>query len=101
MIVDERAVDAERELYVVEVQASGVEQEFQKQKESADTLSSNAIHLAIKLREASEWVASMHQQMIDARQAKVKAIVSAKAKVANLKKRFHAKIKDLKEDDND
>lgn len=51
-----------------------------------DILFRNAKHSAIKLREASKWVASICSKMTDARQREVEAITKAKAKVLNLKR---------------
>lgn len=56
--------------------------------------------MAKELGEVGEWVASMHWKITDACKGEAQAIANAKAEVENLKKSFQAKIKDLKETNN-
>lgn len=59
-VADEWVVEAEKELCEAETCALEAEQEFRSQKERADHLSRDVIRSAIKFKEASEWVATMH-----------------------------------------
>lgn len=45
-----------------------------------------------KLKEAVEWLVSMHKQMTEARKREIKAIVEAQMKIANLKESFHTEL---------
>lgn len=65
-VLEEKAIEAEKELYEALVQASEVEQECWDQKERADALSCSTIHSAIKLED-------MSLRMIEARKRKAQA----------------------------
>lgn len=68
IVADERIAEVERELGKDEARALEAEQEFWQQKGCLNTFLSDAKHLAKKLKEASGWLASIRQRMIDAHQ---------------------------------
>lgn len=58
--MEEKVVDAKKEISEAEIWASKMEGKFQEQKGCTNALSKNIVHSIIKLGEASRYVASMH-----------------------------------------
>lgn len=52
----------------------------------------NAKSLAKKLKQMSEWLASMHKQITNARWWKVQVIEEVKVEIINMKESLHAKL---------
>lgn len=56
------------------------------------------IHSDKKLKEAMEWLASMHKQMTEAHQQEARVTEKARAKIANIKESFCNKLANMRED---
>lgn len=95
--VKEKATSNEREAYEAEVRASEVEQEFQEMRRCHDVAIKEVIH-SKKLKEATEWLASMHKRMTKACQMEARVVEEARVEITNLKESLRAKVPYLKED---
>lgn len=90
MVLEEKAAEVEKELCEVLVRVSKAEQEFQNQKERAESLYRSTVRLPIKLGDK-------RLRMVEAHKRETQSVAEVEANMANIKRDHNVKVKELRE----
>lgn len=82
---DRKATSTEMLVYEAEGRALEAKLAFQQAKRHVDIAMDDAESSAKKLKQAGEWLASMHKRIIEAHQQEVQLTKEARTEITNLK----------------